>query len=498
MGAALRALAAFLGQHWPKIVAYALVPLVALVCAWVAQNPWPLAWLLAPVVLLESVPAWQWLRAAPDPQKPLALGRRMGWTLAGFGALFLVVAGTSVCSSPRPLVGCEDSLLPRNWLWTATLAKSLPRTGIRGFLRDALTGDWRYAIAKRAPASGDLVVVLLAPWPEETRRNLVRKDLANLVQIAKQRGARGVAFDHYLDGDAESDVLLADTIKRARATTPEAPRSMPVFFGTTFRLVLGDLVRDPLPPKGLVDGSVLRGGTGPLRDQDEGHLAAYPEADDVIRSLPLGFGRQTWIPPLSVRIARALPAMKVDVGATPGPVPKDAEDPGKPALFQFLAPEGGVQTLAFADLVAHAETRALLDRHFVLVGMDMDSDSFYTPFSAEKIPGVLIHAYAVEALASGNRILRVPWWVSVLGLLYPSLSLAGRATRGDRALTLVLSALAVSALFLGIAALAMVLSLLWISALEGLVGLWLFVPLVLLVRRRAKPAGPTPLELDAA
>jgi hypothetical protein len=488
MGSALRSLAAFLAEHWAKVVGYALVPLVALATAWIEENPWPLAWLLAPVVLLESVPAWQWLRAEPDPAKPLALGRAMGWTLGAFGVLYLVVAGTSVCASPRPLVGCDDdAALPRNWLGTASLAGYLSRRGADGQLLDALTGDWRYAVAPQAKASGDLVVVLLDPWPNPTTMNVVRKTLADLVEIARRHGARGLAFDLFLEGESDIDGLLADTILRARTPSETAPRPMPVFFGTEFEEVRGDLVRLPRPPKTLVDGSVVVGGTGPLRAQDEGHLVAYREADGVIRSVPLGFGRQSWIPPLSVRIARSLPAMKADVGAMPGPVPKDAEDPGRPALLQFLAPSDGVQTVRFADLRTRPETRALLDRRFVLVGMDTPEDIWNTPFARDPIPGVLLHAYGAEALASGNRIHRAPWWVSVLGLLYPCLSLAGRAVRGDRARTLVLSALAVSALFLGIAALAMRLSLLWISALEPLVGLWLFVPLAIAVGRGAKP-----------
>jgi hypothetical protein len=250
-------------------------------------------------------------------------------------------------------------------------------------------------------------------------------------------------------------------------------------------------VRDPLPPESLADATVLPRGRGPLRTQDEGHLVAYREADDeTIRSVPLGFGRQTWIPPLSVRIARTLPGTRSEPGTPGGTVPKDAQDPGKPALFQFLAPEGGVQLIPLADL-ADERTRRLLDRRFVLVGVDLPEDRRHTPFSAEEIPGVMIHAYAAEALLSGSRIRRTPWWVSVLGLLYPCLSLAGRAARGDRARSLVLSAVGVSALFVGIAALAMVVSLLWISALEPLVGLWLFVPLVLLVRRRASPPPAT-------
>jgi hypothetical protein len=487
VASALRTLAAFLAEHWAKVVGYALVPLAALATAWIADNPWPLAWLLAPVVLLESVPAWRWLRSEPDDAKPLALGSAMGWTLGVFALAYLVVAGTNVCASPEPLVGCDDAALPRNWLGTASLAGKLPRSGAGGWLRDALSGDWRYAVADGPRASGDLLVVLIEPWPAGTTVTQVRKDLANLVVIAHRRGARGLAFDLYFQGVTDADVLLAKAIRDARTATPETPRPMPVFFGTAFKDVLGELVRWPEPPPKLVDGTILHGGEGPLRDQDEGHLVPYPEADGVIRSVPLGFGRRTWIPPLSVRIARYLPAMRVDVGATPGPAPKDTEDPRSAALLQFPAPAGGVQTVPFADLRDRPETRSLLDRRFVLVGMGGPVDRHETPFSAEKIPGVLLHAYAVESLGSGTRIHRVPWWVSVLGLLYPCLSLAGRAVRGDRARKLVLSALAVSALFVVTAALAMHLSLLWISTLEGLVGLWLFVPLAILVRKRAKP-----------
>ena len=89
--------------------------------------------------------------------------------------------------------------------------------------------------------------------------------------------------------------------------------------------------------------------------------------------------------------------MRVDVGATPGPAPQDAEDPRSAALLQFLAPAGGIQTVPWAVLRDRQETRSLLDRRFVLVGVDEPSDPRRdTPFSKDPIPGVLLHAYAVN------------------------------------------------------------------------------------------------------
>jgi hypothetical protein len=494
----LRAASAFLAQHGPKIVVFALVPITGVVTYWVDRNPWPVAWLLAPVLVLEAIPAWRWVFAKPaSPSASPLRAARVGWTLTAFVAVYLVLAGTPLCTFPESTPGVRDDALPRNWLCTSSLAGGLPRDGVPGALRDLLSGDWRYALAGGPPERSHVAVVLLDAWREGTTDPAKRQELKRVVAKLHAAHARAVALDMFFLAmeaprpgetaeERERNVVatdranesLCDTIVEARdaAATP-----MPVFFGLHHSRVEDRFVRHPEPPKTLVDAGVVAGGTGCLRRQDEGHLIPYEEADGVVRSVPLGFGDRSSIPPLAVRVAQFL-------------APERTKDLGAPELLQFPKTSTEPVTLTLKEVFLDAPRRALLENLVVFVGVRDPNDEHLTPFAAKPVQGVMLHAYAAEAILNGRRIHRAPWWVSVLGLLYPCFSLAGRAARGDSWRTLLASCAAVSALYFGMAALAMNLALRWVSVVEPLLGLWLFLPLVLLARGRR--AAPEPLELE--
>ena len=388
---------------------------------------------------------WQWLRAAPDPQKPLALGRAMGWTLGGLRAWSSsCVAGTSLCSSPAPLVGWDEAVLPRNWLGTASLAGKLGargrgRVAARRAHRRLALRDRRRAPGPRATSSSCSSRI----GPTETRINLVRKDLANLVQIANAARGPGRGVRPVSRGRQRCRRACSRTPSASARGHAGAPRPMPVFFGTAFAKERGDLVRhahaaeDARGRRGPSDG-----GRGPLRAQDEGHLVAYSEADAMY---PLGAARlrppdveSAALGPHRARLARdegrgrrharSRAQGRPGPGCHAVPVPRPG---GRRPDARLRRAEGQRGTTPAARPPFRARGHGQAGR-----------PPEHTPFPPRQIPGVVIHAYAVEALASGKRIRRVPWWVSVLGLLYPCLSIAGRAVRGDRARTLVLSAVA--------------------------------------------------------
>jgi hypothetical protein len=244
----LRAASAFLAQHGPKLVLGALVPITGVVTFWVNRNPWPVAWLLAPILVLEAVPAWRWVFAKPtSPAASPFHSARVAWTFTAFVAVYLVLAGTSWFTFPETTPGIRADALPRNWLGTASLVRGLSRDGVPGTFRDLLTGDWRYAFAGGPPERSHVAVVLLDAWQEGTTDPAKRQELKRVVAKLHAAHAKAVALDMFFlameapragqtPEERARDVVntdranqsLCDTIVEARSA---AAAPMPVFFG---------------------------------------------------------------------------------------------------------------------------------------------------------------------------------------------------------------------------------------------------------------------------
>jgi CHASE2 domain-containing sensor protein len=124
---------------------------------------------------------------------------------------------------------------------------------------------------------------------------------------------------------------------------------------------------------------------------------------------------------------------------------------------------------------------------WVLVGENLSSDTFLTPFG--QIPGVLIHAYAIHSLRHGHFLTRTPWWSGLLMTLlscYVIFSLvAQRASR----VRIIGTALLLSALIVAASIVALVIWLIWLDVIYVLVAIWLLVSVLILFGKSTTAAS---------
>jgi hypothetical protein len=136
-----------------------------------------------------------------------------------------------------------------------------------------------------------------------------------------------------------------------------------------------------------------------VRNNRLGTLAGVREADGYVRMVPTSHEGNEQLRSFSYLIANVLAGERQlpNVG-----------------LAQFVAPEGRIDTLAGMPDDAAARS---MDHRFVIVGADRTDDVHLTPYG--KLPGVLIHAYAANALRADRVIRRldVQWMLPVILML---------------------------------------------------------------------------------
>ena len=435
-------------EHWSKLVWFVLVTLTSGAVLFLEQNPWVLAWLFLPIILLETVPAWKWLRSGGGK-----MTRPWFLLLAGFLAVLLLSTLLPATNPQNTLRGYEGRL-PRNWL------------GLGGW------GDWRYLVAPRAPRTHALAVLTIPKPPPDASPEAVRLNLANLVQAVANGNANGVALDVFLQRSTAVDSMFGAIIEGVRKD------EFPVYIGFDFHFALGNLIPIDVP-EGLTDV---------FGEEHRGHIVSYRERDDVVRSVPMRFGGDQGAPALSARVADYLQRRKT---GEPLELPAGM-------LLMPLPPSAELMRIDYEKLVSGEASADWFNGRFVLIGEDSERDLKRTPYRDEPIPGVLIHAYAVEALLKGSYITRPAWWLSLLAVVFPLASLAGRFSRRPTSLRPILwSALAVSGLTVLVAVVAMALGRVWFEVGYLLTSVLFFLPLCLLLRRlRRKTQGPIRLQVE--
>lgn len=381
----------------------------------------------------------------------------------GFLAFFLVFClAFSLLTSTDPLIGRRTlQWQEQDGSGFATGDIRLGDSGRLAFLQLNRLGDWHYAFAPPAPPTDDLLVITLAP-PDGELRGEARRRFAFLVQQALEHGAKGVAFDFYLERETPVDAFLSGLLGRA------ADAGVPVLFG--YRPTPeddGSLGRMP-PPETL---------RGALPAERLGHLAGYREADGRLRMVPLLLPSDVPMRSLSHQIAESLHGGEI------GPLPTHG-------MLQFVPPRWGVPAAQFSPQLDWGRLRG----RFVLVGTESAHDLRQTPFGPTR--GVAIHAYAAHGLRSGHFVRRLPGpWIFAL-LFAGSYWLALLHARGVARHRLVMTAAAASLAVVALAVAAMRLSLLWINVSYPLSAFWLLTATLLAVRahRRRRAATPTTVE----
>lgn len=399
-------------------------------------QPWQAIWFLIPIAIAAAL-----LRHRAVRRHALNPDRRMLWFLAAYILLFTVASQSSFLDVSRELsafgtTASRRSLTPVSW------------------------GDWRYRLVPREPDRDALIVVLLRPG---AGRSLVdaRKEVVDLVALATNHQAAGVALDVYFKEPSPIDPLLCQVID-------SAARSMPVLVGYGFEMQEGRVVEFGVP-------STLQ----PCLPRDRlAHLAGFLDFDLVSRLTPLFFRGDRARPALGLAVATAVHRRSSDARTRAGDASLDLPGDG---LVRFVAPAaGGPLVIRFEELQGQVRDANLLRGRFVMAG-EAEGDSFDTPFGRQ--PGIVIHSYVAHSLIEGHYIRRHSWWLGFALTLVFCYAMAVWCARGASVSGLVLLCAAATAIVLAIAAVSIVVGPYWFDVVYPVVAVWVLLPLLLGARR---------------
>lgn len=297
-------------------------------------------------------------------ERRLVLGGGFLWFFVVYCVFFSLAAGGRVLEGKRTVVLGFVGDTPSNVLGLNRL------------------GDWHYAVAPKTPEANDLLVITLPSFAgrpvEEARQAEI-----GLIRMAIAQRAKGIAFDYDMSDPSILDRSFCHWMQQAESA------SVPVVLGYVLETTNGKVHRRlPAPTIAAC-----------VRDDRLGTLAGVREADGYVRMVPTSHEGKEQLRSFSYRIASVL------AGERKLP---------KVGLAQFVAPEGRIDTLA--GMPDDAASRSM-DHRFVIVGSDRPGDVHSTPYG--KLPGVLIHAYAANALRADGVIRRldVQWVLPVVLVL---------------------------------------------------------------------------------
>jgi CHASE2 domain-containing sensor protein len=399
-------------------------------------QPWQALWFLIPIAIGVA-----FLRHQAIRQQALRLDRRTLLFVGAYILLFTVASQSSVLDVSRELSvfgtrASRRSITPVSW------------------------GDWRYRLVPRKPDRDALVVVLLRPGQG---RALVeaRMEVVDLVALARQREARGIALDVYFEEPSPIDGLLCQTIDTAA-------RSMPIFVGYGFDMQEGRVVESGVP-------ATLQ---PCLPAERLAHLAGFLDFDLVSRLTPLYFRADRSRPALGLAVAEALTRRSAAAGAQSADRVLDLPGDG---LVRFVAPAaGGPLVVRLEDLQNGRHDPDIMRGRFVMAG-EAEQDSFDTAFGRQ--PGIVIHSYVAHSLIEAHYIRRLSWWLGFAITLVFCYAMTLWCARGGSAASLGVLCAAATAITLAIGALVIVVGPYWFDVVYPIAAVWLLLPLLLGARR---------------
>lgn len=403
-------------RKWLAVAAAAANSFVFLSLGTFEEHRWLVAAALLPLAAAVLLLGWPLYR-----DRRLLLGGGFLSFFLAYCLLISVAAGTDLLAGRRTELRGYDEVVPRNWLGLNRL------------------GDWHYWLATPAPEAEDLLLVT-TPAPAGMERKELRFNFAVLISQAVDKGAKGIAFDYYLEVETIMDGVLCNALDAARAANPPVP----VLFGYRHQVRDGSVERLPLPAS--LEAC--------LPFDQLGSLAGYREADNRVRMVPLYLRGDESLETLSLKVAHHL------APTAPPALPRTG-------LVQFVPPR--VAPLTLDGWPTPEGVDRFRDR-FVFVGSKAPSDVHETPIG--DLSGVVIHAYASHALRTGTFIRRLaPGWTFPLLLALCYLLTLVQARGGGRQ-GLLLAVVLLSVAVLLAASLAMHFGRVWVDVSYSLVGVW--------------------------
>ena len=233
-----------------------------------------------------------------------------------------------------------------------------------------------------------------ADWP----RSLHAQAVDNLVQA----GAKIIGFDVLFADNSSDDDTLATAISEADDVVLAAVGIPPVYQteeGITYDSFL-------LPVASLEEAA-----------SSIGHANVVPDGDGTVRQIPLivkSSSGQVY-PSLTLAVLHRLFSMPLpeeyplENGALNLLARDVPVDPSYRLRINFAADNTQRPYVSYGDIISGNFDQSLIDNKIVLIGMTAtgELDSWAVPTSASKIPGVFIHAGAMDTILT-ERFLRGP------------------------------------------------------------------------------------------
>ena len=288
------------------------------------------------------------------------------------------------------------------------------------------------------------------PWPRTIH--------ANLIDRLAQAAPRAIAYDILFTETAAGDEQLA------AALTSAGNVYLPLLVDGAAANAAPARVVEPAPPLNAAAAGL-------------GHAALTPDADGLLRRLPLYLTASGEIWP------HLMAAMAEGAAETPAPDSIVASggrlEAAYPAFIKYVGPPGSFRTISFVDLLRGEVSADFLSGKYILVGVTAEGlgDRYATPASNGQLrPGLDVMANLLHGLLSQDtlkpapRLLTtvfalVPLWILMGGFLWlrPSANML-------LGLALAVAAIAVSAVaFIGFD--------LWIAPAAAIVSLALAYPI---------------------
>jgi CHASE2 domain-containing sensor protein len=400
------------------------------------DEPWRVLWVALPLAAAAWL-SWVLLRRSRADI--------LNWRVIGFLAIY--------CST-FALASTSDLLV---WRRMPHAYEGEAGSG-RGWLLPVTAGDWRYWLAPASSSRPDNPIVMLLNHPPGATREWLRWQDRRVLEIARKGGAQGLAFDVAFAGATDIDALFCRSVNAA---------GFPVL--STYELQKN-------PALGLYE---MVPGTQqlpclPLANQ--AHAMGIAEADERVRAIPLFWngvkGKQA---ALSVRVAQCIHS---NCNADDLPVPEGR-------LLRFLQPADKALTVIAPDQLAALErSPSVLHDRFLLVGDAAGADVFKTPFG--RLPGTVVHGYAVDALLSAHYIRRPSAWLSAFVVFASCYILTLLAAERISKRALALATAGITAAVITMAAAAMYFAAVWLDVIYAVAAAWLLLPLLLGVRHRLR------------